>query len=78
MHQIHTLNNGLRILMVPVQTFQSVSVGFFVGVGSRYEDEAQSGMSHFIEHMLFKGSIKRPSSRVIAEAIEGIGGVSNA
>ena len=78
MHQIHTLNNGLRILMVPVQTFQSVSVGFFVGVGSRYEDEAQSGMSHFIEHMLFKGSAKRPSSRIIAEAIEGIGGVSNA
>ncbi len=78
MHQIHTLNNGLRILMVPVQTFQSVSVGFFVGVGSRYEDETQAGMSHFIEHMLFKGSTKRPSSRIIAEAIEGIGGITNA
>ena len=64
--------------MVPVQTFQSVSVGIFVGVGSRYEDEAQAGMSHFIEHMLFKGSAKRPSSRIIAEAIEGIGGITNA
>lgn len=78
MHQHHTLNNGLRILMVPIDTFQSVSVGFFVGVGSRYENEAIAGMSHFIEHMLFKGTTDRPNSGLIAEAIEGIGGVSNA
>lgn len=78
MYQQHTLPNGLRIIMVPVQTFQSVSVGVMVKVGSRYETETEAGMSHFIEHMLFKGTRQRPTPRLIAEAIEGIGGVSNA
>jgi predicted Zn-dependent peptidase len=78
MYQFHTLPNGLRILMVPVPAFKSVSTGIFVGVGSRYENEAQAGAAHFIEHMLFKGTHRRPSARLIAEAIEGIGGVSNA
>ncbi len=64
--------------MVPVQTFQSVSVGIMVKIGSRYETETEAGMSHFIEHMLFKGTQQRPTPRLIAEAIEGIGGVSNA
>lgn len=78
MYQEHTLNNGLKIFMVPVHTFQSVSVGVFVRVGSRYETELNAGISHFIEHMLFKGTTNRPNSGLIAEAIEGIGGVSNA
>ncbi len=78
MYQLETLTNGLRILMVPVQTFQSVSAGIFVRIGSRYEPEAQAGISHFIEHMLFKGTSRRPTSREIAEAIEGIGGISDA
>jgi predicted Zn-dependent peptidase len=78
MYQLHTLTNGLRVFLVPIQTFQSVSVGIFVKVGSRYESQHQAGMSHFIEHMLFKGTKKRPNARIIAEAIEGIGGVSNA
>ena len=78
MYQEHTLNNGLRILMVPVNSFQSVSAGIFVGVGSRYEGEAESGIAHFIEHMLFKGTTHRPTAKLIAETIEGVGGVSNA
>ncbi|GAB4431607.1 MAG: pitrilysin family protein [Anaerolineae bacterium] len=78
MVQQHTLNNGLRIIMVPVQTFQSVSVGIMVKIGSRYESATEAGMCHFIEHMLFKGTRQRPTPRLIAEAIEGIGGVSNA
>ncbi len=64
--------------MVPVQTFQSVSAGIFVGIGSRYENDENAGVSHFIEHMLFKGTTQRPNARLIAEAIEGIGGVNNA
>jgi len=56
----------------------SVSVGFFIGVGSRYETEQENGITHFIEHMLFKGTKKRPTARDIAVAIEGIGGVFNA
>jgi predicted Zn-dependent peptidase len=78
MYQEHILDNGLRMLMVPVDSFQSVSVGIFVGVGSRYESEVESGMSHFIEHMLFKGTSHRPTAQLIAEAIEGVGGISNA
>src|SRR5262245_24191899 len=64
--------------MVSVQNIQSVSMGFFVKIGSRYESVAEAGLSHFIEHMLFKGSQARPTARLIAEAIEGIGGISNA
>jgi len=56
---------------------RSVSIGFFIGVGSRYESDEQSGISHFIEHMLFKGTAKRPTARDIAMAIEGIGGLFN-
>lgn len=78
MYQEHTLSNGLRIIMIPVHSFQSVSLGIFVKIGSRYEPEAEAGISHFIEHMLFKGTQRRPTARLIAEAIEGVGGVSNA
>jgi predicted Zn-dependent peptidase len=55
-----------------------MSIGIFVKIGSRYETAAQAGMSHFIEHMLFKGTARRPKAQLIAEAIEGIGGVNNA
>lgn len=78
MYQEHTLSNGLKILMVPLDHLESVSIGIFIRVGSRYETENIAGISHFIEHMLFKGSQKRPTARLMAEAIEGIGGVSDA
>jgi len=78
MYELSTLDNGLRVLTVTMPYLQSVSMGLLVGVGSRYEDEAQAGASHFIEHMLFKGTPRRPSARHIAEAIEGKGGVFNA
>jgi len=55
----------------------SVAISIFVGVGSRYETEAEAGISHFIEHLLFKGTAKRPTSREISEAIEGVGGILN-
>jgi len=78
MYQAHTLENGLRVYLIPVPVFQSVSIGVFVRVGSRYERQAEAGVSHFIEHMLFKGTTRRPSARIIAETIEGVGGLSNA
>src|SRR5262245_41972213 len=78
MYQEQTLANGLRIIMVPVQSIQSVSLGVFIKIGSRYESPAEAGTSHFIEHLLFKGNTALPTSRLIAEAIEGIGGISNA
>lgn len=78
MHELTTLNNGLRILTVTLPHVRSVSLGFFVGVGSRYEAEPLAGASHFIEHMLFKGTKRHPTALDIAEAIEGKGGVFNA
>jgi predicted Zn-dependent peptidase len=78
MYQKTVLDNGLRILTSPMPHTRSVSIGFFIGVGSRYESDEQSGVSHFIEHMVFKGTAKRPTARDIAVAIEGIGGLFNA
>jgi predicted Zn-dependent peptidase len=78
MYRKTVLDNGLRILTSAMPHTRSVSIGFFIGVGSRYESDEQSGVSHFIEHMVFKGTTRRPTARDIAVAIEGIGGLFNA
>ena len=78
MYELSTLDNGLRILTVTIPHVQSVSLAAFVGVGSRYECAEVAGASHFIEHMLFKGTARWPTARDIAEMIEGRGGVLNA
>lgn len=78
MHKKTTLNNGLRVLTNPMPHTRSVSICIFVGVGSRYETEPQAGVSHFIEHLCFRGTTRRTSSREISEAIEGVGGIINA
>ena len=72
-----TLHNGLRLLMAPMPGMRSASISFFFTVGSRYESNTNAGISHFIEHMLFKGSEKYPNARLISEAIEGVGGIVN-
>jgi predicted Zn-dependent peptidase len=77
-YQKTTLDNGLRILTSEMPHTRSVTVGFFLGLGSRYEPDELGGISHFIEHMLFKGTAKRPTAKEIAIAIEGIGGIFNA
>jgi predicted Zn-dependent peptidase len=76
--QISQLDNGMRVVTTPVPTAQSVSVNAFVGIGSRGEDRRTNGLSHYMEHMLFKGTERRPDAILIAEAIEGAGGVLNA
>ncbi|HID63818.1 MAG TPA: insulinase family protein [Anaerolineae bacterium] len=78
MYQRTVLDNGLRVLTSTMPHTQAVSIALFVGVGSRYESDEQSGASHFIEHMLFKGTAKRPTAMDIAIAIERIGGIFNA
>jgi len=78
MLQKTTLSNGLRILTQSMPNTHSVSVLFLVGVGSRYETDSEGGAAHFIEHMVFKGTKKRPTARAIAEAIEGVGGIFGA
>ncbi len=77
MYQKTTLDNGLRVITAAMPHTPSVAVSVFVGVGSRYETDAEAGISHFIEHLLFKGTEKRPTSREISEAIEGVGGILN-
>ncbi len=78
MYQKTTLDNGLRILTSRMPHTPSVSLAIFVGTGSRYETDNVAGISHFIEHLCFKGTRKRPTSREISEAIEGVGGIINA
>jgi predicted Zn-dependent peptidase len=78
MHERATLANGVRILTARMPYVRSVSVALFFGVGSRYEDAELAGVSHFIEHMLFKGTRRFPTAQVISEAIEGVGGVLDA
>src|SRR5258708_29383956 len=75
MHYKRTVfENGLRLLTAPMPGMRSASIAFFFTVGSRYESRPIAGISHFIEHMLFKGTQKYPTARHISEAIEGIGG----
>ena len=77
MYQKTTLNNGLRVITAAMPHTRSVSICIFIGVGSRYETEPQAGVSHFIEHLLFKGTPKYITAREISEAIEGVGGILN-
>jgi len=69
---------GLRVVTTPIPSAQSVSINVFVGAGSRGEADRTKGLAHFLEHMMFKGTPKRPSAIEVAEAIEGAGGVLNA
>lgn len=76
-HNITTLPSGLRVATAELPHMASVSVGVWVGVGSRYEPAALNGACHFIEHMLFKGTTRR-SAKGISQAVEGLGGYLNA
>ena len=77
-HQRSVLPNGLRVVTQPMPTARSVAVGLFVGVGSRREDEAHAGLSHLLEHLVFKGTRRYPEAGALSEAVEGCGGSVNA
>jgi len=74
----NTLPNGLRIITAPMKNTQTVTVLVMVGVGSRYESKKEAGISHFLEHMFFKGTDKRPTTLSITEELDAIGGEYNA
>lgn len=76
-YQETMLDNNVRVLTARMPQVFSAACGVWVGVGGRYENQRQSGTSHFIEHLLFKGTAKR-SARAISQAIEGRGGYFNA
>ncbi|HTS29147.1 MAG TPA: pitrilysin family protein [Bryobacteraceae bacterium] len=71
--EITTLSNGVRVITEPMPHVRSVSVGVWIGTGSRRETIEQNGLSHFIEHMLFKGTTSR-SAEDIARSVDSIGG----
>ena len=73
-----TIKNGLRIITVPQKNTQSLTVLVLVGTGSKYEKKEINGISHFLEHMYFKGTKKRPSTIAIAETLDKVGGIYNA
>ena len=77
MYRETKFDNGLRLITNSMPQTRSASIVFFVGVGARYENDAEAGISHFIEHLCFKGTKKRQTSKEISEAIEGIGGIIN-
>ena len=77
MYQKFVLDNGIRVLCEKMESIRSVAVGVWVGAGSRFESNAENGVSHFIEHMLFKGTAKR-TAKQIAEEMDAIGGQMNA
>ena len=77
-HRVQALPGGARLVTETMPERHSTSVVFMFGGGSRLEDERLAGVSHFIEHLFFKGTKRRPSSKEIADAIEGVGGFVNA
>src|SRR5437588_7357009 len=77
-HRVHQLTGGARMVIEHMPERHSASVVLVFAGGSRLEDARLAGVSHFIEHLYFKGTQRRPTSKEIADAIEGIGGFINA
>ena len=73
-----TLKNRLRIVTVPQKSSQAVTVLALVGTGSKHETKETSGISHFLEHMYFKGTKRRPNALAVSETLDKLGGVFNA
>ena len=74
---VHTLKNGVRVVCDPIDGLETLALSVVAGRGARSEDEARSGWSHLLEHMVFKGAGER-SARDIVEVIEAEGGQINA
>ncbi len=77
-YHIHTLDNGLRIALAPMRDAKAATVVVMSGTGSRYENKSENGLAHFLEHMFFKGTTKRPGARIISEELDAVGSVYNA
>jgi len=78
MHKLTTLKNGLRIILTPIEGTKSVTVLCLVGAGSRYETKEINGISHYLEHMFFKGAKRYKNAAEVSTAIDSVGGDFNA
>jgi predicted Zn-dependent peptidase len=74
----YVLNNGLRIVLSPMRDTQAVAIQILVEAGSKYENKKNNGISHFLEHMMFKGTKKRPKAKMISEQLDSVGAEYNA
>lgn len=77
MYNKTVLDNGLRVITSTMPQSRSVCLVIFVGTGSCYESKEEAGISHFLEHLFFKGTQRRPTSKEITQDIEGVGGLIN-
>lgn len=77
-YKTRKLDNGLTIIGIPLKDSKTTTVLTLVGVGSRYESDTEQGLSHFLEHMMFKGTKKRPNAKMIAQELDGLGASYNA
>lgn len=77
-YDVHTLKNGLRVILVPMPGVETASVFVMTGTGSRYETVEENGLAHFLEHMFFKGTKKRKGAKAISEELEAVGAEYNA
>jgi predicted Zn-dependent peptidase len=77
-YEKYTLKNGLRVILAPMKETRTVTVLIETGTGSRYETRRVNGVSHFLEHMFFKGTGKRPTALSISEELDAVGGDYNA
>ncbi len=77
-YDTHTLPNGLRVVLAPMRDSETATVIVMTGTGSRYENEKENGLAHFLEHMFFKGTKKRKGAKEISEELDGIGSHYNA
>ncbi len=76
--ELTQLKNGLRVITAPLHDTKAVTVLIMAAVGSRYESDNQAGISHFMEHMFFKGTLKRPTPLAISTELDGLGASFNA
>jgi len=77
-YKLTTLKNGLRVVTVPVKGHQTIAVSIFAQAGSDYESKSENGLSHFLEHMFFKGTIRRPKPIDVSREFDSIGAINNA
>ena len=78
MYSLHHLPSGLPVLTAPILGTESITVHIFAGAGSRYEERHERGISHFLEHMFFKGGKKYKNAAEVSQAIDSLGGEFNA
>ncbi|MEK7125059.1 MAG: pitrilysin family protein [Patescibacteria group bacterium] len=77
-HKTHVLDSGLRLVILPMQGTKTATAYVLVGTGFKYEIKDQAGIAHFLEHMMFKGTTRRPDKLAIARELDGIGAEYNA